>query len=86
MRLSDDQLIKLWQGDETATEISARLQVPAKVILSNWRRLRVARLLPEGERPRSSLARHLTKERIDTDYSLTVGNDRLLEKLREKHG
>jgi hypothetical protein len=89
MHLSEEEFIKLWKGDESAIDIAARLQMPLGQILTRWRRLKAIGRLPDGERPRNSItnAKYRINQHAESiDYKLTVGNDRLLEKLRKEHG
>lgn len=50
--MKDDQLILEWFSLRSAVEIGAQYGVPARKVISAWRRLKAAGVLPHGDRPR----------------------------------
>ena len=83
--MTDDELIRLWHTNETATNLAHEFGINEGTLLMNWRRLKKEGKLPQRVRQISDWGHRQPERGYDGRPSVGEFEDPLLAMLFEKH-
>lgn len=84
-QISDDTLVAMWHGTQTADRLAFDADMPLAELYRHWRRLKYESRLPDRPRLPSKRPSSYRPAIYDCDGRPTVGADPLLEALLREH-